>query len=77
MPAEQTAPAGIIRVLVKLCSGQAASGVGVRLLEPSQTPPNGPWAGVPHLPHGWRARSIPEDLTRKQEKVAPTNRGLR
>lgn len=34
----------------------------LRLLDPSQTPPTGPWAGILHLPHGWRAQSIPDDL---------------
>ncbi|MDG4793482.1 hypothetical protein [Micromonospora sp. WMMD1082] len=34
----------------------------LRLLDPSQTPPTGPWAGILHLPRGWRARPIPDDL---------------
>jgi hypothetical protein len=25
-------------------------------------PPTTPWAGILHLPHGWRPRSIPDDL---------------
>ncbi|NIL60073.1 hypothetical protein HCB18_27750, partial [Salinispora arenicola] len=34
----------------------------LRLLDPSHAPPAGSWAGILHLPHGWRTRSIPDDL---------------
>ncbi|MGC4828856.1 hypothetical protein [Micromonospora arida] len=34
----------------------------LRLLDPSHVPPAGPWAGILQLPHGWRTRSIPDDL---------------
>ncbi|MGW0242257.1 hypothetical protein [Micromonospora chalcea] len=34
----------------------------LRLPDPSHAPPAGPWAGILHLPHGWRTRSIPDDL---------------
>ncbi|MCX4387354.1 hypothetical protein OG777_10460 [Micromonospora peucetia] len=34
----------------------------LRLLDPTHVPPAGPWAGILHLPHGWRTRSVPEDL---------------
>ena len=36
--------------------------VVLRLLDPSHVPPAGPWAGILHLPHGWRTRSVPDDL---------------
>ncbi|WP_162959221.1 hypothetical protein [Micromonospora tulbaghiae] len=35
----------------------------LRLLDQSPPALTNPWAGVLHLPHGWRARSIPEDLS--------------
>ncbi|MEV0394149.1 hypothetical protein [Polymorphospora rubra] len=34
----------------------------LRLLDPSHLPPAGPWAGILQLPHGWRPRSVPNDL---------------
>lgn len=34
----------------------------LRLLEESPSPLPDPWAGILHLPHGWRPRSIPKDL---------------
>jgi len=34
----------------------------LRLVDPSQTPIAEPWVGILHLPHGWRTRSIPDDL---------------
>jgi hypothetical protein len=35
----------------------------LRLLEhPAVPPPTGRWTGTLHLPHGWRTRSIPQDL---------------
>ena len=34
----------------------------LRLLDQLQTPLTESWAGMLHLPHGWRIRSIPGDL---------------
>lgn len=35
----------------------------LRLLDLTSTPVTGPWKGILHLPHGWRTRSIPGDLS--------------
>jgi hypothetical protein len=35
----------------------------LRLLDPASTPPAESWKGILHLPHGWRTRSIPDDLS--------------
>ncbi len=35
----------------------------LRLHDGLPTPVAGPWAGILYLPHGWRTRSIPDDLT--------------
>jgi hypothetical protein len=34
----------------------------LRLRDQSPTPLVGSWSGILHLPHGWRTRSIPDDL---------------
>lgn len=36
-------------------------------------PSNAPWAGILHLPHGWRSRLIPDDLS---DAAAAASRGL-
>lgn len=35
----------------------------LRLLDQSRPPLAESWTGILHLPHGWRTRSIPEDLS--------------
>jgi hypothetical protein len=39
----------------------------LRLLDQSLAPLVESWAGVLHLPHGWRTRSIPDDLATAAE----------
>ena len=41
----------------------------LRLLDQSLIHLTDPWTGILHLPHGWRARSIPDDLMVAAEKA--------
>jgi hypothetical protein len=34
----------------------------LRVLDQSTLSPTKPWAGILHLPHGWRKRTVPDDL---------------
>lgn len=52
-------------------TGYAALGVRImtfddvtvlRIIDDSGPPPWAEWSGILHLPHGWRERSIPDDL---------------
>lgn len=45
----------------------------LRLLDHSAAPSTGSWTGTLHLPHGWRTRSIPQDLL---AAAASANRDL-
>jgi len=40
----------------------------LRPVDRSQALPAGHWTGTLHLPHGWRRRPVPEDLTAAAER---------